>query len=134
MSEEEKKAWDNLIMLMYFTQEKEDKQAIGIILKLVDKQQKEIEELKKGNKSLIDSRKKWKDRYYKEKEKNKILVNPNEYIIRYYLDGKKQVIELFNFIHKNKVKELLKYLEDEGTRQFWTEEVEEMLKKLIGEK
>ena len=134
MSEEEKKAWDNLIMLMYFTQEKEDKQAIGIILKLVDKQQKEIEELKKGNKSLIDSRKKWKDRYYKEKEKNKILVNPKEYIVRYYLDGKKQVIELFNFIHKNKVKELLKYLEDEGTRQFWTEEVEEMLKKLIGEK
>lgn len=49
LSDEEKKAWDNLIMLKYFTMEKEDKQAIDTILNLIEKQQKEIEELKEKN-------------------------------------------------------------------------------------
>lgn len=34
LSDEEKKAYDNLIMLKYFTMEKEDKQAIDTILNL----------------------------------------------------------------------------------------------------
>lgn len=46
MSEEEKQAYDNLIMLRYFTMEKEDKDSIGIIIKFIEKQQKEIEDLK----------------------------------------------------------------------------------------
>lgn len=45
--EEEKKAYDNLIMLKYFTMEKEDKQAIDIILNLIEKQSKEIEKLER---------------------------------------------------------------------------------------
>lgn len=47
MTEEEKKAYDNLLMLKYFTMEKEDKESIGIILKLIDKQDTEINKLKK---------------------------------------------------------------------------------------
>ena len=46
MTDEEKRAYDNLLMLKYFTMEKEDKQAIETILNLIEKQQKEIEELK----------------------------------------------------------------------------------------
>ena len=46
MSDEEKKAYDCLIILKYFTQKKEDKKAINTILNLIEKQQKEIEELK----------------------------------------------------------------------------------------
>jgi len=38
-----------------------------------------------------------------------------------------------NCVSKDKIRELLKYLDDEGTREFWTEDVEEMLKKLLGE-
>lgn len=52
MNEEEKKAYDILLMLKYFTQEKEDKQAIITILELVDRQQKEIEALEDKNKTL----------------------------------------------------------------------------------
>lgn len=43
LSDEEKKAYDNLIMLKYFTVKKEDKQAIDTILNLIEKQSKEIE-------------------------------------------------------------------------------------------
>lgn len=42
LSDEEKKAYDNLIMLEYFTMEKEDKEAIQNILNLIETQQKEI--------------------------------------------------------------------------------------------
>ena len=56
MSDEEKKAYDNLIMLKYFTMEKEDKQAIDTILKLIEKQSKEIEELKEDNKHQWEER------------------------------------------------------------------------------
>ena len=53
LEEKEKKAYDNLIMLKYFTMEKEDKESIDIILKLVEaliaenkELKEEIEELK----------------------------------------------------------------------------------------
>lgn len=73
-----------------------------IILNLIEKQQKEIEEkriiifagaekvkqLEKGNRSLMESRKKWKNRYYKEKAKNK------------------------DYISKDKIREKIKELED----------------------
>lgn len=54
LSDEEKKAYDNLIMLKYFTVEKEDKQVIDTILNLIEKQSKEIEELKDTNKKLYE--------------------------------------------------------------------------------
>ena len=58
------------------------------ILNLIEKQQNEIEEkttillagaekvkqLEKGNRSLMESRIKWKNRYYKEKEKEQNLI------------------------------------------------------------
>ena len=47
MTEEEKKAYDNLLMLQYFTMEKEDKESIDIILKLIEKQDTEINNLNK---------------------------------------------------------------------------------------
>lgn len=43
MSEEEKEAYDKLVILKYFTIEKEDKKSIEIILNLIDRQQKELE-------------------------------------------------------------------------------------------
>ena len=61
MSEEEKKAYDILLMLKYFTEEKEDKQAIITILELVDKQQKEIKELKHIKPKYIVSFKEFKE-------------------------------------------------------------------------
>ena len=59
------------------------------ILNVIDKKQKEIEEkriiifagaekvkqLEKGNRSLMESRIKWKSRYYKEKAKNKDYIS-----------------------------------------------------------
>lgn len=41
------------------------------MLKLIKKQDQKIKQLNKGQQSLIQSRKKWKNRYYKTKEKNK---------------------------------------------------------------
>lgn len=83
MGEEEKKAIETLE-----TEGTENNYLeVKILLNLVDKQQKEIEEkttillvgakkvkeLEKGNRSLMESRIKWKNRYYKEKAKNKEL-------------------------------------------------------------
>ena len=56
MMDKEEKAYDNLIMLKYFTMEKEDKQAIDTILNLIEKQSKEIEELKEDNKHQWEER------------------------------------------------------------------------------
>lgn len=43
------------------------------ILNQLERLQKENTQLRKGQQSLMQSRKKWKDRYYKEKRKNKEL-------------------------------------------------------------
>lgn len=51
------------------------KKEAKIITNLIEKQQKENEELRKGQKSLMQSRKKWKDRYYKLKEKNRKIID-----------------------------------------------------------
>lgn len=42
-------------------------QALKNVLSEIDRLQKENKELKKGQNSLIQSKKKWKDRYYREK-------------------------------------------------------------------
>ena len=52
-----------------------EKHSIQILLNLLEKQQKENEELRKGQNSLMQSRKKWKDRYYKLKEKNRKIID-----------------------------------------------------------
>lgn len=50
---------------------------IIILKKVIKKQQAEIKGLEKGNRSLMESRKKWKNRYYKERAKNKKLLEEN---------------------------------------------------------
>ena len=52
-----------------------EKYSIQILLNLLEKQQEENEELRKGQKSLMQSRKKWKDRYYKLREKNRKIID-----------------------------------------------------------
>lgn len=103
-SEEEKKAVEYLTKYIHWETygERSLETDIKTVLKLVEKQQKEIEEkttillagaekvkqLEKGNRSLMESRIKWKNRYYKEKAKNK------------------------EFISKDKIREKIKNIED----------------------
>lgn len=47
----------------------------AIMQKQIDKLLQENEELRKGQNSLMQSRKKWKDRYYKLKEKNRKIID-----------------------------------------------------------
>lgn len=51
---------------------------IEILKKVIKKQQAKIKELEKGNRSLMESRIKWKSRYYKEKAKNKDYINKDK--------------------------------------------------------
>lgn len=79
MSEEEKQAIKECERLSkedyygdsYFA----EKHSIQILLNLLEKQQKENEELRKGQNSLMQSRKKWKDRYYKLKAKSRKIID-----------------------------------------------------------
>lgn len=79
LSEEEKQAIKECKRLskqdyygdLYFP----EKYSIQILLNLLEKQQKENEELRKGQKSLMQSRKKWKDRYYKLKAKSRKIID-----------------------------------------------------------
>lgn len=81
MSEEEKKAYDNLKMLQYFTMEKEDKQSINIILNYIDKLQKENEEIRQW-KYIIDT---YED-LDKLKELDIIKIKGKEYISKNIYD------------------------------------------------
>ena len=71
-----------------------------------------VKQLEKGNRSLMESRKKWKDRYYKEKSKNKTLeelLPGNLYELYLYykeLASKYQA----NSISKDEVREKIKEL------------------------
>ena len=47
-----------------------DRQAYKNVKNELERLQQENEELRKGQHSLMQSRKKWKDRYYKEKKSN----------------------------------------------------------------
>lgn len=90
------------------------------ILNVINKQQKEIEEkriiifagaekvkqLEKGNQSLMESRIKWKSRYYKEKAKNK------------------------DYISKDKIRELIKEKAKTDTYNFKTVAVKDIEKLL----
>ena len=88
------------------------KMALQGLLDLYTNQQKEIEEkriiifagaekvkqLEKGNRSLMESRIKWKNRYYKEKRKNKEYINKiREKIEKYKQNYKREdKEELYN--------------------------------------
>lgn len=82
LSEEEKQAIE-LLNTFKFRQKTlnynkiclEDVKNVEIITNLIKKLQKENEELRKGQKSLMQSRKKWKDRYYKLREKNRKIID-----------------------------------------------------------
>ena len=54
---------------------REEKMYIDTVLNIITKQQKENKELRKGQNSLMQSRKKWKDRYYKLKKKSKKIID-----------------------------------------------------------
>lgn len=132
MTDEEKKAMEDLKrlrkgieILNQITPEKDetDIKAIDLILNLIEKQQKEIEEkttillagaekvkqLEKGNRSLMESRIKWKNRYYKEKEKNK----ENQVLIDDIKDHRIVYIDTpefeEKFISKDKIREKINY-------------------------
>lgn len=49
--------------------DEETAEAIDIILSMLEEKDKEISELKKGIHSLMQSRRKWKNRYYNLKKK-----------------------------------------------------------------
>ena len=111
---------------------------VKILLNLVEKQQKEIEEkttiimagaekvkqLEKGNRSLMESRKKWKNRYYKEKAKNKECISKDkikekikEQRQKYFdiYDGKHSINEIcFESIKVEGAVEVLKELLEEN--------------------
>lgn len=95
---------------------------VDIANEIIDNQQKEIEEkstiimvgaekvkqLEKGNRSLMESRIKWKNRYYKEKEKNK----ENQVLIDDIKDHRIVYIDTpefeEKFISKDKIREKIK--------------------------
>lgn len=82
LSEEEKQAIE-LLNTFKFRQKTlnynkiclEDVKNVEIITNLIKKLQKENEELRKGQNSLMQSRKKWKDRYYKSKAKSRKIID-----------------------------------------------------------
>lgn len=49
---------------------KNENNAIGTLLQYIDQLETKVKELSKGQHTLIQSRRKWKNRYYKEKRKN----------------------------------------------------------------
>lgn len=127
MSEEEKEAIDYLKNdVVYWLDKGKDFVVIDIgeneklhsILNLIDNQKKEIEEkttiimagaekvkqLEKGNRSLMESRIKWKNRYYKEKAKNKEKKAISQAIIRDTFSA--------DYISKDEVREKIKEFQD----------------------
>lgn len=95
--------------------------AIDYFIEKVEQQQKEIEEkttiimagaekvkqLEKGNRSLMESRIKWKNRYYKEKAKNKECISKDK--IRELIENNEQDIDYS--IH-DLIEDLKKILEE----------------------
>ena len=133
MSEEEKKAYDILLMLKYFTQEKEDKQAIITILELVDKQQKEIEE--KTTIIMVGAEKvKGLEKEIEElKFKNRIRI------LGKYGDVSLEELIKDKFISKDKIKEIInKYVDIEeqlnySSNELFGEELTNMIIELLEE-
>lgn len=77
LSKEEKKAINNMKIFARVHQDMSVVTAkeMDIVLRLVEKLQKENKELRKGQKSLMQNRKKWKDRYYKLKAKSRKIID-----------------------------------------------------------
>ena len=143
MSEEENKALETIKEELQDQKEafKYYKGVLGLysngkvetLLKLIDKQKNEIEEkttillagaekvkeLEKGNHSLMESRKKWKDRYYKERAKNKerdkynITTLPFEELKEMIEQNKNISIFGKEYINKDKVKEMIEHYNNE---------------------
>lgn len=107
MDEEEKRAIEWLKNATFFSA----RIYAPSILNLIEKQRKEIESLKKGNKSLMDSRKKWKDRYYKQRyidykqEKEIEELKKPKYL---YNANTGEITRIENGIDKNNIKEKIK--------------------------
>ena len=130
MSEEEKKAIELLKNknTEYYYRFIDVRDAVSTLLNLIDKQQKEIEEkttiimagaekvkqLEKGNRSLMESRIKWKNRYYKEKAKNKEFISKDK--IKNKIEQLKEIADEDNldaFIKIDAYEELLEESEND---------------------
>ena len=105
LSDEEKKAYDNLIMLKYFTMKKEDKQSIDTILNLIEKQSKEIEELK----DFITKLQETKDRLDSYDKENTLEI---EKLKKEIEELKKDKLELINKNHVVHLKDVEKELRE----------------------
>lgn len=139
MSEEEKTKLETLIELLYT--DRLSQYGKRELVNYIEKQQKEIEEkttiimagaekvkqLEKGNRSLMESRIKWKNRYYKEKAKNKEKKAISQAIIRDTFSA--------DYISKDEVREKIKELSKAQDFKVGLENYTiKILKELIGEK
>lgn len=68
--------------------------AIETVLSMLEEQEYRIKQLGKGQQTLIQSRRKWKHRYYKIREKNKDLQKSVEQIYDDYQDIGKMYFDL----------------------------------------
>ena len=87
--------------------------AVETLLEYIDQLEKQVKELNKGNHSLMQSRKKWKNRYYNEKEKSKDLQESVDQIYENYQDIGKMYFDL-----DEKHDKLIEELETDKMEQF----------------
>ena len=114
MSEEEKKAIERLKLFEYrYALVQNDDKVIETIVNLIEKLTEKVKQLEKGNRSLMESRIKWKNRYYKEKEKNK----ENQVLIDDIKDHRIVYIDTpefeEKFISRDKIRERIKHNEEQ---------------------
>ncbi len=81
--------------------QEEEVETIENILQYIEKLENKVKELGKGQHTLMQSRRKWKNRYYKEKTENKELKIEVEHLkenVEGYSGLSKQIQEDFNEI------------------------------------
>lgn len=57
-----------------------DLDCIETLLQYIDQLENKVKELSKGQHTLMQSKRKWKNRYYKEKRKNPNITNKEEMV------------------------------------------------------
>lgn len=87
----------------------EDTTAVQCLINLVDKLTEKVKELEKGNRSLMDSRKKWEDRYYKQKHEIEELREQNTRLLNYLNDS--------YYVSADKIREKIKELEEKAKQE-----------------
>lgn len=109
------------VIAIVYNLQKEIEEKTTILLAGAEK----VKQLEKGNRSLMESRIKWKNRYYKEKEKNKenqVLIDDIKEHRIVYIDTPEFEEK---FISKDKIREKLdkyrKKLEKLHSQELWNE-------------